>query len=442
MGRESQSAKLNVYMNGILVGILERLTTSLLEFTYADEWMQMEESRPLSLSMPLFTKKHSGDVVRNYLDNLLPDNQKVLDRIQARLKIGRSDSFDILAEIGNDCVGAIQLVPYGKNPCRVRNIEGKLLSDHDIAKILKNYRTEPLGMDDSDDFRISLAGAQEKTALLKRNEDWYRPEGSTPTTHIIKLPIGYIRANNIDLSESVENEWLCHLILKAFGLAVANMDIVQFEDMKVLSVERFDRKLADDKSWIIRLPQEDFCQITGTSPSLKYEKDGRLGIERIMEILRGSSNSQEDRHTFMKTVFLFWVMGAVDGHAKNFSIRLNPQGAYNLTPIYDVISIYPSLAKKEIHPSKIKMAMAVVGTNKQYLWERIHVSNWIRTADACNFSTEAMKGIVKDVIWSMDDVIANVRKQLPENFPSHIAEPIFNYMQDIKIKCIQNMEEI
>ncbi len=55
---------------------------------------------------------------------------------------------------------------------------------------------------------ISVAGAQEKTALLRIGNDWCIPKGITPTTHIIKLPIGEIRQPNatLDLSQSVDNE--------------------------------------------------------------------------------------------------------------------------------------------------------------------------------------------------------------------------------------------
>ncbi len=62
-----------------------------------------------------------------------------------------------------------------------------------------------------DDFRISVAGAREKTALLRMGEQWCIPQGATPTTHIIKLPIGEIKQPNatLDLRESVDNEYLC-----------------------------------------------------------------------------------------------------------------------------------------------------------------------------------------------------------------------------------------
>ena len=77
------------------------------------------------------------------------------------------------------------------------------------------------------DFRISIAGAQEKTALLWHQEKWCLPQSTTPTSHIIKLPIGQIKHAGIDLSESIENEWLCLKILSAYNLPVNHAKIVQ-----------------------------------------------------------------------------------------------------------------------------------------------------------------------------------------------------------------------
>lgn len=46
--------------------------------------------------------------------------------------------------------------------------------------------TSPLGMQDEDDFRLSIAGAQEKTAFLQINKQWQLPLGPTPSSHIFK----------------------------------------------------------------------------------------------------------------------------------------------------------------------------------------------------------------------------------------------------------------
>ncbi|MFK5208851.1 HipA domain-containing protein, partial [Glaesserella parasuis] len=44
--------------------------------------------------------------------------------------------------------------------------------------------------------------------------------------------------------------------------------------------------------------------------------------------------------------FLFWLLAAIDGHAKNFSLAIEKQGRYHLSPVYDVLSAYPMLGGK------------------------------------------------------------------------------------------------
>jgi len=85
--------------------------------------------------------------------------------------------------------------------------------------------------------------------------------------HILKLPIG-VSPQGIDLSTSVENEWLCAQIVREYGIPVAPCRIETFGERKTLVVERFDRQLAADGAWWLRLPQEDFCQSTATPPAL------------------------------------------------------------------------------------------------------------------------------------------------------------------------------
>ncbi|QWA10702.1 HipA domain-containing protein [Sodalis ligni] len=95
-----------------------------------------------------------------------------------------------------------------------------------------------------------------------------RPEGSTPASHIFKLPVGMIDYNNLDLTESGENEWLCLKIAEQFGLPTALAQLAEFTGQKVLIVERFDRRWSQDKRWLMRLPQEDFCQALGVAPAV------------------------------------------------------------------------------------------------------------------------------------------------------------------------------
>jgi serine/threonine-protein kinase HipA len=428
MGRKRQGAELFVFMNSEKVGLLSRLSSGKLEFRYEAGWLRSRSGRPLSLSMPMAEQIYSGDIVENYFDNLLPDSQPIRNRIQKRFGARSNRGFDLLWHIGRDCVGAIQLFPEDI-PVDVHKIESEPLSDADIAATLQGYRTMPLGMGQGKEFRISLAGAQEKTAFLRCNNEWHRPLGTTPTSHIFKLPIGRIEHSNLDLSDSVENEWLCHAVLKAYGLPVAHTEMMSFAGVKALVVERFDRRWAEDRTWLIRLPQEDMCQALGISPALKYESDGGPGIAQIMEFLLGSSNGLADRKTFMTQVFLFWVMGAIDGHAKNFSIFLRPGGAFQLTPAYDVVSVYPLVGKGQYEQKKVSMAMSLKGKRRHYLWEEMFHRHWISTAKRCNFPEDEMAQIIERVLAELDRVIAQVEGELPKQFPDDVATPIFEGMK-------------
>lgn len=421
-------ASLYIYMNGYEVGEYIQRRSGAQEFVYSDSWFGLRGAIPLSLSLPLTDKVHKGNVVYNYFDNLLPDSMDIRNRIQAGFGSETNKPFDLLSHIGRDCVGAIQLLSE-ETKVDVKKIEGTPLSEKEIAEELRNYRTLPLGMSKDRDFRISIAGAQEKTALLWHDDQWLRPSGATPTTHIFKLPIGRIEHAGIDLSDSAENEWLCLELMRGFGLPVPKVRIEQFEDIKVLVVERFDRELSEDGSWIKRHPVEDMCQAKGIAPGLKYESDGGPGISMIMELLKSSITPDEDRKQFMKSVFLFWVLGAIDGHAKNFSIFLKQGGRFNLTPIYDVMSAYPLAKKRQIDYRKMKMAMSLNGKNKHYEWHGIMPRHWFEEAKKVDFPETDMQEIIDKTVSDVDVVITGVSGQLPDNFPNGISEPIFN---DIK----------
>jgi serine/threonine-protein kinase HipA len=424
-----KNSKLTVAMNGTVVGTLYRNGKGAMSWQYAPSWLQTPGARVISQSLPLTPRRQEGEAVYNFFSNLLPDSQAIIARMQMRFKVPTDHPFDLLASVGRDCVGAIQLYPEDLPIPAVTQMHATPLSDEDIAALLEGYRNAPLGMTDDQDFRISLAGAQEKTALLWHQGCWQRPHGSTPTSHIFKLPIGKIEQNNIDLSESCENEWLCLRIASAFGFAVANASLASWSDKTVLIVERFDRKWSRDGSWLMRLPQEDMCQALGYSPALKYESHGGPGIAEIMTLLLGSRRSTQDRETFFRTQIFYWLIGAIDGHAKNYSVFIEPESAYVMTPLYDILSAYPIFGAKGIAARKAKMAMALQGKNRQYHWAQIQPRHFPATAARVGFSAQRAKTMMDEMGTMTAEVIASVRLCLPPDFPQHISEAIFQGME-------------
>jgi serine/threonine-protein kinase HipA len=422
------SATLDIWMNGELLGhwTLERGSSTL---TYERSWIKSDKARSLSLSLPITASREiRGQVVTNYFDNLLPDHDRVRQRLARRFRTKDADAFSLLEAIGRDCVGAAQLLPEGREPTGWNRVDAEPLTDDEIGKLLAavpSERTLGLGADDDDLFRISLAGAQEKTALTRVAGRWCRPHGATPTTHIFKLPLGLVGGSRrVDLSDSVENEWLCSQILRSLGLPVANTEMATFGGQKVLVVERFDREWMQGGRWIARLPQEDFCQALGDPPTRKYEKDGGPGMDACLKLLAGSADADADRLTFLLTQFAFWLLAATDGHAKNYSLFLGRGDVFTMTPLYDVLSVWPYIgdAPNRLRWRSTGLAMAVRSKNAHYSLQSIQARHWAALA-LKNGGASVLQAIC-DLAGRVETTLDVLQKRLPKAFPIETFDAI------------------
>jgi serine/threonine-protein kinase HipA len=430
---------LAIWMNGQRVGTWSTGRSKASTFNYDAAWTTSEFFRALSLSIPVTTDLEvRGPSVTYYFDNLLPDNPDIRKRIGSRFKV-RIDAFDLLTAIGRDCVGAVQLLPPDAVPEGWNQVRATVLSEAQVAAHLRSVvapRTFA-GDETPDNFRISIAGAQEKSAFLRMGGKWFRPEGPTPTTHIMKLPMGII-GGGLDFKLSVENEWLCAKFLDAIGLIVANTSIQRFEDLTVLVIERFDRRWLGAEPatvnrrgfsptkgvYLVRLPQEDFCQALGLPLQQKYESHGGPSIADGLQLLSGSEQSAADRSHFVMTQLMFWLLAAPDGHAKNFSIQHRAGGRYHLTPLYDVLSAWPLIGKgpKLRQYDKVSLAMAVRGKNAHYRLNLIQTRHWHELSQSVG-----IQGLWERMIESVErapDVIASIEKNLPKDFPESVYEAI------------------
>lgn len=425
---------LQVWMNGEMVATWERGDRGG-RLTYAPQWLQSSASRPLSLSLPLLPagQSHRGEAVGNWFENLLPDSSAIRTRIRDRFGLRSTATFELLQAIGRDCVGAVQLLPEGTQPTDLHDIRFQPLDEAQVAELLRRVTAAPgPGRPAGDDnaFRISIAGAQEKCGLLHHAGRWCVPLGSTPSTHIFKLPLGLVGNVRADMSDSVENEWLCLRLMAAFGIPVAEAAMAHFEGQPALVVSRFDRRLARDGRWWMRLPQEDMCQAFGLPPSRRYESDGGPGIVRIMELLR-VSEEPADRATFFKSQILFWMLAATDGHAKNFSIHHEAGGRFRMTPLYDVLSVHPIMGRgtNRLDPQRAELAMAVAGNNPHRRLREIRRRHWNATARVCGIPDGA-ESWIEELLEGVEPAIASVERQLPDGFPDRLASRIFAGLRD------------
>ncbi|MDP3760713.1 MAG: HipA domain-containing protein [Ramlibacter sp.] len=417
---------LDIWMNGEHVGTWAWTRTGTPVLRYSEAWLRSPHLRPLSLSLPvtLGTPEVQGRLVEHWFDNLLPDSERIRERLRRRFHTASASAADLLAAIGRDCVGAVQLLPAAAPPPRVDRIDSEPLTEAAVERLLRNVTSGEPAEDEADDLRISIAGAQEKTALLRVGRRWHRPLCATPTTHIFKLPLGLVGNMRADMTASVENEWLCAQLLAALGFDVAAAEIAQFGAQKVLVVERFDRRRMEGSRWIARLPQEDFCQAMGLPSSLKYESDGGPGIAAALKLLSASQDALRDKVRFALAQLAFWVMAATDGHAKNFSIFIEPGGAFRMTPLYDVLSAWPIIGNgaNQLSPRRAKLAMALRSRNVHYHLHEIHTRHWQALAKQTGIPGAFDRMV--ELVNAVPAALEKVESVLPEGFPMKVWKPV------------------
>ena len=380
---------LNIFLNTILVGKLTKASNGEISFNYDNDWIV--NGFEISRSLPLQEQAYRGEVVSRYFDNLLPDNEEIKALVATKFGAESTRSFDLLTAIGRDCVGALSFLPEGLEHPLDFELSYSPISDMEIGRRLKEG-----------DFRISIAGAQEKTAFLKLNGTWKEPHGLTPTTHILKTSIGALGVD-INFEDSIDNEWASLFLMKKMGLPVCNASIGDFDGKRVLIVERFDRKWREYKGQkiLLRVPQEDMCQALSISPYRKYQSEGGPGIVDIANFLM-ASKEPEDRINFLKAILVFDLLYATDGHGKNFSIFLEEDG-FRMTPFYDVMSGYFLHKREKQQLGKLKLAMKV-GNSGHYLFKRIAKKHYVETAKKCGISERVYEKIITDLKFKFENL--------------------------------------
>ena len=418
--------RLDIWMNGEPVGQWFRGNSGLPTFKYNKVWASASGGCALSLSLPIpeGDAEVSGHAVDRWFDNLLPDSKVIRERLCRRFGASSTTPAHLLSVVGTDCVGATQILPTGSPPPNVKCIDSESLAEEEVERLLSDVTRASLPDTAPQSVRLAIAGAQEKTALLRIGHHWHRPLGNTPTTHILKLPMGLVGNMRADMTSSVENEWLCAQILDELGFNVAATEIAHFGSQKVLVVERFDREWRDNKTWIARLPQEDFCQALGIAADLKYESDGGPGIRGGLDLLSRSVDRKADKLNFALTQLAFWLMAATDGHAKNFSIHLLPGGRFRAAPLYDVLSVWPIVGNgnNQISPRRAKLAMALRSKNVHYHLHEVYTRHW-RMLAAQSGVPEAFDRMVA-LVQSIPGALDRVQSRLPPHFPNTVWEPI------------------
>jgi serine/threonine-protein kinase HipA len=356
--------QLSVYLNTIKVGTLTR-DGRRLSFSYTSGYLISPKAYPISRHLPLAATVFDDEMTKAFFANLLPEGA-VLTQVARQIGISQENVFGLLEAIGGDCAGAISVISSDSLPeqsCCYRPV-----SEIDLSDELDNLPIHPF-LAGEEGVRLSLAGAQNKLPIFFDGNSYFIPEGTSPSSHILKTAI-------FQLDNTVINEAYCMMLAARIGLPVPHTQVVTIGGQQVYMVDRYDRT-KNATGNIVRLHQEDFCQALGISPELKYEKEGGPGFSDCFRLVdEWSSEPLLDAKNLLNWSLYNFIIGNADAHGKNLSF-LYISGQVRVAPFYDLIStsVYKRLNSRfamkmggqidprYLSPNSLKHFAAEIGIN-------------------------------------------------------------------------------
>lgn len=414
MKQEEQT--LHVYMNAYKAGLLVQDMTGQLSFTYDQSYLQHPGAIPLSFSLPLQEAKFNNSQCRGFFSGLLPESE-VREVVAKNLGISAKSDFSMLREIGGECAGALSFIVPGQEQT-VHAHDNKHLTDSEFAGILRSLPQRPL-LAGVKDIRLSLAGAQEKLAIIYDDSGIALPLGSAISTHIVKPDL-------VKFPDIIYNEELCMQLAQLIGLQTADAQIKFANTTPYLLIKRYDRMQSGhtDKP-IERIHQEDFCQALGIISDRKYQREGGPSLANCFNLIRETSVvPSTDLLQMLNAVLFNFLIGNNDAHGKNFSFLyvMNDDGGFSmrLAPFYDLISTsyYPELSPL--------MAMEM---GDKYISAEVKLKHFENMAQQCGLSNAMLLRQLRVIIQRILNAIHQLDLSHPKR--SAVADFISRRVSDL-----------
>ena len=415
---------LDVFLHGVFVGKLFS-DNGELGFLYDNDYIESENPRRLSTSLPVTGKTFGSETTRSFFSGLLPD-ETVREQLSKVLHVSESNIFGLLKEIGGECAGAVSVYPEGFSPKDYTlNPDYTVFDENRAHDVLTSLQRHPF-MAGDDGIRLSGAGAQDKLPITFVDGKIAVPRNGTPSTHIIKPAIQ-------KLEDTVFNEFFCMKLAKAIGLPAPNVSIFRVKDIPYYVVERYDRY--KDKNGIVRrLHQEDFCQALQIPPEQKYENEGGPGIADCFSLIenrtKSGSMAGKNKITLLEGLLFNFLVGNGDAHGKNFSILFEEGGAERLAPFYDILctQVYSNYHKG-------KMAMKLGG---QYRFKDIGIRHFDKLAEENSFREDYVRKVLVQMINRIAHGATDLWSEL--NKDTCTASPVYEKIVGQVVRIHQQMD--
>ena len=393
---------LNVFLNNEHIGTLEKDGNGGIIFQYSGL-----AERILSLSLPIQKEPFDNKKCRGFFNGLLPESEHTRIAIGKKYGINPKNDFSILKAVGYDCAGAVSFFDSSdkETPSKylkeIYETDYTNLSEDELEKYINELPQKPLATG-IEDMRLSLAGAQDKTAVIVVDGQIGIPKNNVPTTHILKPEIN-------GFNETTENEYICIKSAEIAGIKVPNVEIGYANNKKFFLIQRYDREIINKK--IRRIHQEDFCQASNIVSAYKYQAEGGVNFKGCFEILRKTTQPAVSINQFLHLIIFNFLIGNNDAHGKNFSILHYDNNKIEFAPAYDILcsQVYPELSEK--------MAMKIGG---HYNHNEILLRHFEKLANEADISFTQFKKIIRNQCEILPDIIDSVINSFENNIGKDI----------------------
>ena len=358
-------------------------------FEYEAQWLARPDVYPLApqfaMNPVVGAAKYTGDSVKVFFENLLPEGQAltdVVDAISVAMAVSNPSSLELLGALGRDLPGVLSLLPEDAQP--KLSAGSQPLSQAALSLQLRARASSPLLLGGHEP-RMSLAGAQDKVGVQfePTTRRLFEPLAGTPSTHILKPDSRLTR-----YQPSAINEYACMKLARALGLSVPDVWLLRVPE-SVLVVARYDRISAGARSRkkVRCIHQLDGCQLLGHGSGWKYERQGGLAsLPKLVAALRQLQIKGSDMLQFQRWVLFNYLIGNSDAHAKNLSVIVSNDGGttnYQLAPFYDLLCV------KAYGDESLAL---YIGDEDSFLAVGKH--SWQAWCDDCGFSyKETIRGL-------------------------------------------------
>lgn len=390
------------------------------ELEYASEWQDSPSAFALSPALPL-GRRHGGAVVSNFFENYLPEGEE-LQELRRIARVDRTNVIGLARALQNDLPGAVRLrLPLSEEDREehVRAVESanvfRRITDEEMLERLRGAAAMSIW---DNRYRLSVAGVQRKLNVMRREGDWGVVDGPDwASTHILKFA-------SEDMPMLVLNEYLTMRLAALSGFPTAEVRMVDIggpEGVRVLEVERFDRRWRPDlgrEGTVLRTHVIDACQATGLSVARKYEQpygsgrdvaDIRDGVSwPLVTDLVASAEDPQRFLVFLWSAFVFnLIVGNSDAHGKNWSFFVTAKGL-RPTPLYDLVNV--AVLRETVAPQlDTRLAMAVGNAFER---DRVSIEDWSLLAVDCDFPLERIHDCLCRVTGKVAGALDAVGKEV------------------------------